>query len=67
VKVINYINDDSLMGFLYETQISQLERIKTNADSFVSKRYPPRRREQTKDKKKVWFQAIEKVMGRNGA
>ena len=67
VRVIEYIDDDSLMGFLYETQISQLEGIKTNAESFISKRHPSQRWKQTEDEKKVWFQAIEKITGRSRA
>jgi len=67
VKALNYIEDDSLMNFLYETEINQLEKIKTNAASFVSKRYPPLRWRQTEDEKKSWFRAIEKIAGRCGA
>jgi hypothetical protein len=66
IKAINYIDDASLMVFLYETQIYQLERIRTNACSFISKRYPPQRWKQTEDEKKAWFQAIEKIVGRSG-
>jgi len=67
VKAVNYIDDNSLMSFLYETQIHQLERIKTDAESFISKRYPPKRWNQTEDEKISWFRAIEKIVGRSGA
>lgn len=67
VKAINYIDDDSLMDFLYEAGINQLKRIKTNADSFISKRYPPQRRQQTEDEKISWFRAVEKIAGRSGS
>jgi hypothetical protein len=67
VKAINYIDDDSLMDFLYETQISQLEKIKSDAESFISKRNPPMRWNQTEDEKISWFRAVEKIVGRNGA
>jgi hypothetical protein len=67
VKAINYIDDDSLMDFLYETQINQLERIKTNAENFISKRNPPQRWNQTEDEKISWFRAIEKISGRSGS
>jgi hypothetical protein len=65
-KAIDYIDDDSLINFLYETEINQLKRIKTNAESFISKRYPPQRWGQTKDEKISWFRAIEKITGRGG-
>jgi len=67
VKAVNYIDDNSLMSFLYETQIHQLERIKTDAESFISKRYPPKRWNQTEDEKISWFRAIEKIVGRSGS
>jgi len=66
-KAINHIDDDLLVSFLYEMQINQLERIKTNANSFISKRYPPQRWEQTKDEKRSWIRAIEKIVGRRGS
>jgi hypothetical protein len=67
VKAINHIDDDLLADFLYETQIKQLERIKTNAESLISKRNPPKRWNQTEDEKISYFRAIEKIAGRSGA
>jgi hypothetical protein len=67
MKVIDYIDDISLLKFLFETEIDQLEKVKTDAVSFVSKRYPPLRWRQTEDEKKSWFRAIEKITGRCGA
>jgi hypothetical protein len=67
VKALNYIEDDSLINFFYETQIKQLERIKTNAESLISKRNPPKRWNQTEDEKMSYFRAIEKISGRSGA
>ena len=58
VKAINYIDDGSLMSFLYETQIHQLEKIKSDAEGFISKRNPPKRWKQTED---------EKISGRSGS
>jgi hypothetical protein len=67
MKTIDYVGDDLLMNFLYEMEIHQLEKLKTNASGFVSKRYPPQRWNQTKDEKKAWFRAIEKISGRSGS
>jgi len=67
MKVIDYIEDVSLLKYLFETEIDQLEKVKTDAASLVSKRYPPLRWRQTEDEKKSWFRAIEKIAGRRGA
>jgi hypothetical protein len=67
VKVINYIDDNSLMSLLYETQIRQLEKIKSDAESFISKRNPPKRWNQTEDEKISYFRAIEKISSRSGS
>lgn len=64
MKITSYVDNDLLLGILYETEIYQLEKIKSDASSFVSKRYPPQRWKQTKDEKKSWFRAIEKIAGR---
>jgi hypothetical protein len=67
MKVIDYIEDVLLLKYLFETEIDQLEKVKTDAASFVSKRYPPLRWEQTDNEKSSWFRAIEKIIGRSGA
>jgi len=67
MKVIDYFEDVSLLKFLFETEIDQLEKTKADAANFVSKRYPPLRWGQTNNEKKSWFRAIEKIVGRSGA
>jgi hypothetical protein len=67
MKVINYIDDISFLKFLFETEIDQLEKVKTDAVGFVAKRYPPLRWEQTDNEESSWFRAIEKIISRSGA
>jgi len=65
-QTIDYIDDSFLLTFLYETQVAQLEKVKADAASFVNKRQPPLRWEQTDDERISWFRAIEKIVGRSG-
>ena len=67
IKIIDYIEDDLLIKFLFETEIAQMEKIKANAINLIRKRDPPLSWEQTEDEKGSWFRAIEKIVGRNGA
>jgi len=67
MKITGYIDNDLLLDILYETEIYQLEKLKSDAADFVSKRYPPQRWKQTEDEKKSWFRAIEKIVGRSGS
>ena len=66
IKIVDYIEDDSLIKFLLETEISQMEKIKANAINLTQKKDPPLCWEQTEDEKKSWFRAIEKIVGRSG-
>jgi hypothetical protein len=67
LKIVNYIEDIQLSRFLFDTQLIQLEKIKSDAASFIGKKEPPLRWEQTEAEKRSWFRAIEKIVGRNGA
>jgi len=66
IRALDYIEDVSLIKFLFETEIAQLEKIKANAGSFIQKKEPPLCWQQTEDEKKSWFRAIEKIVGRSG-
>ncbi|MCF6149694.1 MAG: hypothetical protein E3K37_13655 [Candidatus Kuenenia sp.] len=66
IKLMDYSNDKSLLEFLFDTQITQIARIKSDAESFIRKMNPSSRWEQTKAEKKSWLLAIEKIVGRNG-
>ena len=66
VKALDYIEDDSLIRFLFETEIAQLEKVKIDAANFIQKKEPPLCWQQTEDEKKSWFRAIEKIVGRSG-
>jgi len=66
VKTMDYIEDDSLIRFLFETEIAQLEKVKIDAANFIQKKEPPLCWQQTEDEKKSWFRAIEKIVGRSG-
>jgi hypothetical protein len=66
-KIIGGIGNDSLPRFLFETEINQLEKIKTAAAGLVDKSEPPLRWEQTEDEKKSWFLSVEKIVGRSCA
>jgi hypothetical protein len=66
IKIADYIEDDSVMKFLFETEIAQMEKIKVNAINLIQKQEPPLCWEQTEDDKKSWFRAIEKIVGRSG-
>jgi hypothetical protein len=66
IKIIDYIEDSSLIKFLFETEITQMEKIKANAINLIQKKDPPLRCEQTEDEQKSWFKAIEKIVGRSG-
>jgi len=66
IKIADYIEDDSVMKFLFEAEIAQMEKIKVNAINLMQKQEPPLCWEQTEDDKKSWFRAIEKIVGRSG-
>ena len=67
LKCMYYVENESIAKFLMETQITQLKKIKENAISFIHKKKPPLRWQQTEDEKCSWFKAIEKIVGRIGA
>jgi hypothetical protein len=67
IKIVDYIEDGSLIKFLFETGLAQMGKIKADAINLIQKRESPLCWEQTEDEKKSWFRAIEKVVGRNGA
>ncbi|NLH15863.1 MAG: MFS transporter [Phycisphaerae bacterium] len=67
MKGMEYFEDISILKYLYETEIDQLETVKTNTASFIKKMDPPLRWEQTEDEQKSWYRAIEKMVGRSGA
>jgi len=66
IKIVDYLEDGSLIKFLFETEIAQMEKIKSNAINLIQKKEPPLCWEQTEDEKKSWFRAIEKIVGRSG-
>ena len=66
IKIVDYIEDRSLVKFLFEAQIAQMEKIKASAINLMKKKEPPLCWEQTEDEKKSWFRAIEKIVGRSG-
>jgi hypothetical protein len=66
IKIVDYIEDGSLTNFLFETEITQMEKIKANATNLIQKKDPPHCWGQTEDEKKSWFRAIEKIVGRSG-
>jgi len=67
IKIIDYVEDDTLLEFLFKAEISQLEKIKSDAMNFIKKRQPPLCWGQTEDEKKSGLKAIEKLVGRSGA
>lgn len=64
IRILKYINDESLVRFLYETEVKQLEKVKNDAAGFIAKREPPLKWQQTQDEKMSWFRAIEMMAGR---
>ena len=66
VKATADTNDASLVSFLFETEKSQLERVKLNSMELIRKKNAPLRWEQTEDEKNSYFRAIEKLIGRRG-
>jgi hypothetical protein len=67
IKIMDCIEDDSLLKFLFETELAQMEKIKASAINLIQKKEPPLCWEQTEDEKKSYFRAIEKIVGRSGA
>jgi len=66
IKALDFVEDESLIKFLFEVETAQLERIKQDAANFIQKKEPPLCWQQTEDEKKSWFRAIEKIVGRSG-
>jgi len=66
IQIAAYAKDSSLIRFLLDTEIKQLERLKTNAANFVYKKKKMLRGELTHDEKTSWFFAVEKLAGRQG-
>ncbi len=66
IKVQDYVKDLALLRFLFKTQIAQLEKIKSDAESLIQKSSPPLSWQQTEDEKKSGIRAIEKIVGRIG-
>ncbi|MBM4053864.1 MAG: hypothetical protein FJ264_04150 [Planctomycetes bacterium] len=66
IRLMDYSDDELLLEFLFDTQITQIARIKSDAEGFIRKMNPSSRWEQTKAEKKSWLLAIEKIAGKNG-
>jgi hypothetical protein len=66
IKIAAHVKGRTLIPFLLDTKIKQLERLKLNASNFIDKKKKMLRGEISHDEEASWFFAVEKLTGSQG-